>query len=110
MVGCEEHRAAAAEISRRSVTLAKQVGETPLPITVEKYRRIMIVPVHTPTPEFAKFVGAVSGAVKIAEDLKERLAGLGFEVELFVSPLAKAEGNPKNAYDYKESIEKFKRT
>ena len=109
-VGCEEHRAAAAEISRKAVTLAKQVGETPLPITVEKYRRIMIVPVHTPTPEFAKFVGAVSGAAKIAEDLRDRLVGLGFEAELFVSPLAKAEGNPKNAYDYKESIENFKRT
>lgn len=110
VVGCEKHQAAAAEVSRKAVTLAKQVGETPFPITVEKYKKIMIMPVHTQTSEFAKFVGAFGGAQKIAEDLRDRLNQLGFEAELFVSPLEKAEGNPRNAYDYKESIEKFKGT
>lgn len=110
VVACKEHRAAAAFISRKAITLAKQVGETPFPITVEKYKKIMIMPVHTQTSEFAKFVGALGGAQKIGEDLKEELNRLGFEAELFVSPLDKTGDNPKNAYDYKESIEKFKRT
>ena len=110
VVGCEKHQEAAARISQKAITLGKQVGKPPFPITLEKYKRILIVPVHTQTPEFAKFVGALGGAGKIAADLKERLVQLGFEAELFVSPLEKAKGNPQNAYDYKESIEKFKNT
>lgn len=110
VVGCETHQAVAAQISRKAITVAKQTGKTPFPLTVEKYKRIMIMPIHTETSEFAKLVGAMGGAKKIAEDMKQALNRLGFEAELFVSPLKKTESNPKNAYDYKESIEKFKNT
>lgn len=108
-VGCKEHQKIAGEVSDRAITLAKQVGSSPLPLTPETCHRIMIMPVHTETPEFAKFVGAESGAANIAKQLKTRLEKLGYEAELFVSPLVKAKENPQNAYAYKESIEAFKK-
>lgn len=111
VAGCEEHLAVAREVSDRAITLAKQIGEDIFPVTPEKYKRIMIMPVNTQTNEFAKFVGAMSGAKEIARVMKDKLDALGFEASIFISPLA-AEGKEtlKSAYDYKESIEKFKKT
>lgn len=108
VIGCKEHKQIAEEVSSKAITLAKQVGKSLLPITPEKYRRIMIMPVNTNTPEFAKLVGALGGTEQLADDLKEKLEQRGFEVTIFESPLKKANG--RSAYDYKESIEKFKNT
>ena len=98
----------AEQVSDRAITLAKQTGENPFPVTSEKYERIMIMPVHTITPEFAKFTGASGGTEQLAQDLKDRLKEQGFTADIFEFPLKRAKGS--SAYDYKESIEQFKRT
>ena len=62
----------------------KQTGENPFPVTPEKYERIMIMPVHTITPEFAKFTGASGGTEQLAQDLKDRLKEQGLR-QIFLS-------------------------
>ena len=105
-VGCNKHLQIAKAISEKAVTLAKNLQPEVFPVTPERYRHILIMPVNTPTPEFAKLTGAPSGAENIAVTLRNRLNTLGFEAEIFVSPL-KSE-DKKNAYEYKSKIEEFK--
>lgn len=107
VVGCETHRKVAAEVSEKSITLAKQTGENIFPVTPEKYRKIMLMPVNTPASEFSKFTGNVSKADKVAEALREKLNAQGFQAELFESPLKHIE-RLRSPYDYKSSIEEFK--
>lgn len=105
-VGCDKHLQIAKAISEKAVTLAKNLQPEVFPVTPERYRHILIMPVNTPTPEFAKLTGAPSGAENIAVTLRNKLNTLGFEAEIFVSPL-KSE-NKVNAYEYKSKIEEFK--
>lgn len=106
IVGCEAHQKIAAEVSDRSITLAKQTGENIFPITPEKYPRIMLMPVNTPSSEFSKLTGNVSRSRKVAEELRDRLNARGFQAELFVSPLEYKE-KLRSVYDYKSSIKEF---
>lgn len=107
VVGCDAHRKVAAEVSEKSITLAKQTGENIFPVTPQKYRKIMLMPVNTPASEFSKFTGNVSKADKVAEALREKLNACGFQAELFESPLKHIE-RLRSPYDYKSSIEEFK--
>lgn len=106
VVGCEKHKQAAKEISEKAVTLAKNLQPDVFPLTPDRYKRILVMPVHTPTPEFAKVTGAPSGAENIAVVLCDKLRSLGFEPEIFVSPLQSEEN--KDIYEYKSPIEEFK--
>lgn len=110
IIGCDEHRAVARTISDKGITLAKQTGDNVFPITKEKYRRIMIMPVNTPPSEFAKMVGDQNSAKAIAHKMRDKLCAMGFEAEVFVSPLDPESpiANRKNVYAYKSSIEEFK--
>lgn len=107
VIGCKEHRRVAAEISDKAITLAKQTGENIFPVTPCKYRRIMLMPVNTPSSEFSKFTGNISKATQVAQTLREKLNILGFQAELFESPLKHIE-KLRSPYDYKGSIEEFK--
>ncbi len=86
IVGCEEHKAMAKEIAQKSVTLVKNKQDI-MPITPEKYKRIMIVPVKGADG------GGIFGMMKAgagptpAEKLKAKLEERGFDVNIFVSPL-----------------------
>lgn len=106
VVGCVAHRKVAAEVSDKGITLAKHTGENIFPITPDKYRKIMLMPVNTPASEFSKLTGNTCKSTQVAEALRDRLNALGFQAELFVSPLKNVD-KLRSAYDYKSAIGEF---
>lgn len=88
VVGCEEHKAMQREISDKAVTLVKYKDKDVLPLTPEKYKRIMIVYVKGLE---APGLGALMNKNKVspAEKLKGRLEAKGFEVFIYESPIQK---------------------
>ncbi len=118
VVGSAEHKAIANEVSDRAITLVKNKGNSPLPISADKYKRILIVTAgQKPNPMMALFFGG--GSKKTPEEmLKERLEGEGFEVTIFESPMQKMmeevakdpskAKNLMNAYAGKSPIGEFK--
>ena len=91
IIGTEAHKKAAERISDDAITLVKYLDKDVLPITPEKYKRIMIVDVKgAPSPmEFLmKAVMAQFGTKKTpAEDLRDRLIEKGFDAYIYRSPL-----------------------
>ena len=121
VIGCEEHKAAQSNISEDAITLVKYLDKDVLPITPEKYKKIMIVDIKSaPSPmEFMmKAIMAQQGVVKKtpAEDLRDRLIEKGFDAFIYVSPLDKMKeqierGEKPNINMYfagKNAIEDFK--
>ena len=91
VIGCAAHRAMQKEISEHALTLVKYKDADVLPMTPEKYRRIMIVYV---TGLEAKGLGGamkklMGGGKNAAESLKEKLEAKGFEATLYESPMDK---------------------
>ena len=121
VIGSEEHKKAASDISEDAITLVKYLDEGVLPITPEKYKRVMIVDIKgaPSSMEFLmKAILAAQGKVKKtpAEDLRDRLIEKGFDAFIYVSPLDKMKemverGEKPNINMYfagKNSIEDFK--
>ena len=121
VIGCDEHKAAQSSISEDGITLVKYLDKDVLPLTPEKYKRIMIVDIKgAPSPmEFMmKAVMAQQGVNKKtpAEDLRDRLIEKGFDAFIYVSPLDKMKemierGEKPNINMYfagKNAIEDFK--
>lgn len=88
IVGCEEHKAMQKEISEKAVTLVKYKDKDVLPLTPERYKRIMIVYVKGLE---APGIGSLMAHNKVspAEKLKEKLEAKGFEVFIYESPVQK---------------------
>ena len=94
----KESELIAKKISRDSITLVKNKDGV-LPITREKYRRIMIVYVKGAEGPMDAFVKMATGAEEVknpAEALKERLEGKGFEAFIYESPLQKMKKKMEN--------------
>ena len=121
VIGCDEHKAAQAEISEDGITLVKYLDKDVLPITTEKYKRIMIVDIKGapgPMEYMMKAIMAAQGMTKKtpAEDLRDRLIEKGFDAFIYVSPLDKMKemmdrGEKPNINMYfagKNAIEEFK--
>ncbi|MBQ2700028.1 MAG: beta-hexosaminidase [Clostridia bacterium] len=93
LLGGEEAKAAAEAISRDCLTLVKYKDEGILPLTPEKYKRIMIVPVKGPAGPMdflVQMAMGAGGAKKTpAEELRDRLIEKGFDAFIYVSPLDK---------------------
>lgn len=88
IVGCEEHVAMQREISDKAVTLVKYKDEDVLPITPERYRRIMVVYIKgLEAPGLGSLLnaGKESPAQRLCEKLKKR----GFDAFLYESPMQK---------------------
>lgn len=87
VIGAPENKKITEEISDKAITLAKHVGENIFPITSEKYKKIMIVPVG-PQPDNSLVISgqAVDGS-KLTNQLKEKLEKEGFSVEVYVDPV-----------------------
>lgn len=86
-----DHEKVAADISNRAITLVKHKDNT-LPITPQKYKRIMIVSIkgaEGPMDAFIKMAMGESQKVPPAEELKRRLTEKGFEVFIYESPIEK---------------------
>ena len=87
--GTESHTRTAEDISRHSITLVKYKDKNVLPITPQRYKRIMIVYIkgfEGPMDAFVKLAMG-SGKTSPAEELKQRLIDRGFEAFVYESPL-----------------------
>ena len=92
-LGKDEYKAAEAAISRDAITLVKYKDEGVLPLTPEKYKRIMIVPVKGaagPMDFLMQMAMGAGGARKTpAETLRDKLIEKGFDAFIYESPLEK---------------------
>jgi len=92
-LGKEEYQAASAAISRDAVTLVKYKDADVLPLTPEKYKRIMIVHVKGPAGPMDMLMKLAMGGAAAqktpAEDLRDRLIEKGFDAFIYESPLEK---------------------
>ncbi|MBQ9085219.1 MAG: beta-hexosaminidase [Clostridia bacterium] len=90
-IGREEYLAAAKKISERAVTLVKYKDKDVLPLTPEKYKRIMIVYVkgaQGPMDALVQMaIGGMGAKKNPAEDLRDRLIEEGFDAFIYESPL-----------------------
>ncbi len=91
-IGREEYKVIAKEISKKAITLVKNKQPEVFPITPERYKRIMIVPIG------GLSAGGIGGAIsklmnggkkKPAEVLKEQLIEKGFDAWIFENPIEK---------------------
>ncbi|MBQ4625105.1 MAG: beta-hexosaminidase [Clostridia bacterium] len=91
-MGKEEYKKAAEDISRDAITLVKYKDEGVLPLTPEKYKKIMIVYIKgAPGPMDALMKLAMGGGNQKnpAEELRDRLIARGFDAFIYESPLDK---------------------
>jgi len=91
-MGKEEYKKAAEDISRDAITLVKYKDEGVLPLTPEKYKKIMIVYIKgAPGPMDALMKLAMGGGSQKnpAEELRDRLIARGFDAFIYESPLDK---------------------
>ena len=93
IIGCEEHKKAAEAISQESATLVKYKDEGVLPLTPEKYKRIMIVPIKGYSGPMDALLQMAMGGGKnkksVAEELQERLIAKGFDAFIYESLIDK---------------------
>ncbi|MBP3644803.1 MAG: beta-hexosaminidase [Clostridia bacterium] len=120
VLGKEETKAVSEAISKDSVTLVKYKDADVLPLTPEKYKKIMIVQVKGPAGPMDTLVqmamGGGAGKKTPAEELRDRLIEKGFDAFIYVSPLEKikaqiAAGEKPSLNVYfagKHAIEDFK--
>ncbi len=90
VLGKAEYKETAAAISRDCITLVKYKDQNVLPMTPERYRRIMIVHIKGsggPMGELMKM--AIGPGKDPAEALKKKLCEKGFEAFIYESPLDK---------------------
>ncbi len=88
IIGCEEHKAIQKEISEKAITLVKYKDPDVLPMTPEKYKKIMIVYVKgLSAPGLGSLMGG--GGKTPADALKEKLCAAGFDAFIYESPLDK---------------------
>lgn len=92
-IGKEECHEVARAISRDALTLVKYKDEGVLPLTPEKYKRIMIVYVKGASGPMAELMRLAMGGTQSkkspAEELADRLTARGFEVFIYESPIEK---------------------
>ena len=89
ILGKEEFKAMQKAISDDCITLVKYKDEDVLPITPERYKRIMIVHIkgaESGMGALTKLLG-MSGGSSPAELLKEKLCAKGFDAFVYESPL-----------------------
>lgn len=87
LIGLAENKAVFAEIADKAITLVKNRQPDILPVTAERYRRILLVPVDGPPNPAAAFFGA--GGDKAIDVLAAKLRERGHEVEIYESPISK---------------------
>ncbi len=88
VIGNPEHKKVAKEIADKAITLVKH-KEDIFPVTPQKYKRILLVPIGpNPNPSLVR-AGMVADGSKLKNQLLEKLSEKGFTVEEYVDPVAK---------------------
>ena len=86
IIGCDAHVAMQKEISQKALTLVKYKDKDVLPMTPERYKRIMIVYVKgLSAPGLASLLG--KGKETPAERLRDKLIEKGFDAFIYESPI-----------------------
>ena len=93
VIGSEEFKEIAKEVSDQAITLVKNVGRSPLPISGEEHQRILLVSQETQNP-FAFMMGG-KNKKKPVEYLKEKLEAEGFTVTIYESMMDKILNAPE---------------
>ncbi len=89
-LGKEEYKAAGKAISNDCITLVKYKDKDVLPITPDRYKRIMIVLLKGPASAMDTLMAAVMGkGVSPAEKLRDKLIEKGFDAFIYESPIDK---------------------
>ncbi|WP_226036745.1 glycoside hydrolase family 3 protein [Aquibacillus saliphilus] len=101
VIGSKEFTEIAKEISDKSITLVKDVGVSPLPLTIEKHKRVLLVPQKGFENPLVQFFIGNKGRPAI-EMIKEELTKAGFEVTIYQSEFEKLLDLPKE-----EMLQKF---
>ena len=87
-IGKEEYKEMQKNISKDSITLVKYKDKDVLPITPERYKRIMIVHLKGNGGAMAELMKAMGyGGGNPAEALKDKLCAKGFDAFIYESPL-----------------------
>lgn len=119
-LGKSEYKEASASIANDAITLVKYKDSDVLPLTPEKYKRVMIVYVKGPAGPMDALVqmalGGAGGRKSPAEDLRDRLIEKGFDAFIYEGPIERmkqaiAAGEKPSLNLYfagKNSIEDFK--
>lgn len=91
VLGKAEHKEMQKAISRDAITLVKYKDQDVLPLTPERYKRIMIVHVKAAENGMSALMAAMgmSGGADPAEVLKEKLCAKGFDAFIYESPVDK---------------------
>lgn len=88
VLGKEEYKEMQKAISRDCITLVKYKDQEVLPITPERYKRIMIVHIKAAEGGMSALMKAMGMAgSNPAEALKEKLCAKGFDAFIYESPL-----------------------
>lgn len=86
IIGCDEHVAMQKEIADQAITLVKYKDKDVLPVTPDRYKRIMIVYVKgLSAPGLAAIIGGKKS--NPAEELRDRLIAKGFDAFIYESPI-----------------------
>ena len=107
VLGAQKYTDKAVEITKDAITLVKYKDADVLPITPEKYKRIMLVNIKGEEGGmalFAKLVGGGGASKTPADALCEKLKAKGFDAFVYESPIDKmkrlmAEGKDANFND-----------
>lgn len=89
IIGCEAHKKIQLEVSDKAITLAKQVGKNIFPVTPDKYKRILYVPVGPEGHAILAQSGMGADGSKLKNNLIKKLEEKGFEIEVYIDPVAK---------------------
>ena len=87
VIGCEEHRKVAEEVSDKAITLVKQVGENIFPVTDKK--RVLIVPVGPKPSPIMAMAGMGADGSRLYGTLKSELEKRGHTVTVYEDPMEK---------------------
>lgn len=86
-IGLPENKAITAQVTDQAITLAKNIQEGILPVTPERYKKILVIPVKGPPNPAASIFGG--GGTPPWETFADEMRKCGFEVEVFESALEK---------------------
>lgn len=112
LIGCQRHQDIAKEVSQKGITLVKEEKGV-LPISPNKFKRILIVPQHDENP-FSFMMP--KNMPTIYDYILQRLNKEGFQAEIFTSLMDKAKEMPPkeamyavmNVYNFKTPISELK--